>query len=207
MNSNRIWVIGGVLVTIVVLALGGLLGVKPQLDAAANSNDQRASVETLNEQHRRDLASLKEEFKQVDQIAAQVADLRKSVPASSDLDSIVAELAAMQAVYGVTVISYSSSDPATFLASEEIAAAVPASVNGSNFLTVGLSIGIAGPRDAMLAFVNGMQTNPRLMLVNSLNVSDEDETVITAVVYVLLDTPLIDPNAVVTPAPTATAAE
>jgi len=206
-SNNRIWTIGGVLVIIVVLALGGLLGVKPQLDAAASSDDQRASTEALNAQHKRTLASLEEQFAQVDAIRGQVAEVRNSIPGTADLDGVIGDLAAFQAASGVSITSYSSGDPTPFMASEEIAADVPGSVSASNFLTIEINLVISGTRPAMMTFVNAMQTSNRMMLVKSLNVSDDDETVISALVYVLLDTPIGAAAEAAVPPVEATASE
>ena len=212
MSNSRIWVIAGALVIIVVLALSGLLGVKPQLDAAQLSNDDRAAVESLNDQHRAEIAALKEQSTRRDAIAAEVAGLRTSVPAIPDLDGLTGQLAQLAALHGVVITAYTPQDTTMFVPSAEIAATVPASVNATNFVVISVSITVEGTRDAALAFVNGLQSGGRLVLVSDLTVGAESDGVtsvaITGLVYALLDTPLVDPAAVAeTPAPEAAASE
>lgn len=213
MDSNRIWIVGGTLVVVVVLALGGLLGVKPQLDAAAVSNSDRESVELMNRTHTAELARLKEQAANIDQLAAQVAELRRSVPTSADLDTFIGELALLQAANKVSVASFVPSDAALFVPAPEIKAVVPATVLDNNFVTISIAITVTGAREATLNFLSGLQAGSRLVLVSDVNVAAADEagvttTTITGLIYVLLDAPYVDPTAVVAPAtPEATAAE
>jgi Tfp pilus assembly protein PilO len=211
MNGTRIWVVGGLVVILVILGLGVLVGVKPQLDAAAALEADRANVEVVNAQHDATLRSLKEQFVRVDEIRSEVAVLRDAVPAQADLDSFTGELAALQSQYGVVIGSYTPGDPAMFVPAVELAEAVPPSVNGTNFVTIPISLSVTGEREATLAFVDALQKGSRLVHVSNLSVAASAEgstTVsITALVYALLDTPIVDPAAVV-PAPTeAVAAE
>ena len=196
--SNRIWVIAGTLIIVVVLALAGLLGVLPQLDAAKSSNDETASVEATNAQHRAELAALKEESAQITQITADVAELRKSVAATIDLDSVIADLAAVQAATGVTISNYTSLVPAAFAPSPGVIAQVPATITSSNFLTTELQITVEGPRDAAFAFIKSLQTGSRLYFVSDVSGTGPTTTMLTVTVYTLLETPLVDPAAAAT---------
>jgi len=212
MPNTRIWVIAGALVVFVVIALGGLLGVKPQLDAAQASTSDRETVEALNVQHAAELVALKEDFTRLEEVTAQVAALRSAVPAHADLDTFNGELAALATQAGVVVTSYAPQDLAMFAPSAEIAPLVPPTINSTNFATISVSIAVAGTREGALAFVSGLQSGPRLVLVHGLNVSAVEEGVTTVTIsgllYVLLDTPYVDPAAVVeTPAPEAAASE
>lgn len=211
MTNNRIWVLGGVLVIFAVLVLAGLLGVKPQLDAANTSATERANVDALNAQKRIELVSLKEEFSRLEAISTQVAELRKSIPASPDLDVFTGELAALQAAHGVTVTSYSPQAPAVFVPSEKSSASVPASIDATRFVTIPITISITGERQASLDFITGLQSGERLYLVTALTSTAGDggaaTTTINGVLYVLLDQPIVDPAATPAPAPEATAAQ
>lgn len=209
MTNNRIWVMGGVLVIVAVLALAVLLGVKPQLDAAQASRSERESVEQLNAQKTAELASLKEEFTHLDEVAAQVAELRKAVPSTPDLDTLTGQLAAMQAATGVTITSYTPSDPTVFTPAADIAAQVPPTIDATRFVTIPVTISISGTRKADLAFVNALQTGERLFLVTSVTISPDNNgvtsTSITGITYVLLDQPLVDPAVAAAAAAAATA--
>jgi Tfp pilus assembly protein PilO len=210
MNNNRIWIISGTLVIILVLALGGLLGVKPQLDAASASNSDRESVEMLNLKHAAELAQLKKQAEAIDDLSAQVAELRRSVPASADLDTFMGELAALQAANGVVVTNYTPSDAALFLPSPETEAFVPSSVMNDNFVSISVAITVIGARESTLNFVKGLQAGSRLVHVSDVNVAAAEggitTTSVTGLVYVLLDAPYQDPALAPAPAPEATAA-
>ena len=206
--SNRIWVLAGSLVIVVVLALAGLLGVKPQLDAAQASDAQRKGVEALNAQHRAELVALKDEFTRLPEISAEVTELRKAVAANTDLDAVIAEFAAMQVAHGVTITSYNGLDPVPFLPTSAVVGQVPPTVNATNFLTTEIQLTIEGTREATLAFVKALQSGSRLFFVTDLAIAPEGGSTVTMLVYTLLDTPLVDPAAVVeTPAPEAAASE
>jgi Tfp pilus assembly protein PilO len=215
--NNRLWVIAGALLAVMILALGGLLGVKPQLDAAQASDDDRANVELLNAQHAAELTALKEQSTRLAEFQASVADLRLSVPAVADIESFTGELAALEASTGAEVQTYTAEEPALFVPSESTAAVTPTSVAGTSFVKVGVTIIVKGTRDQTLDFVKGLQSGSRLVLVNDVSVAAEEQGVTTTslsgLIYFLLDTPFVDPSTEVdpnaTPAPTvdATASE
>ena len=208
--SNRIWAISGSLIIVVVLVLAGLLGVLPQLAAANAHKEEAAGVETVNAQHRSELARLKDSASQIDAVSAEVAELRKSVAATTDLDSVIAELAALQAPTGVRISNYASADPVPFAPAAGLVAQVPPSINATNFLTTELQITVDGSRDAAFAFVHALQSSSRLYSVTDISSTAPTMTLLTIQVYTLLDTPLVDPAAAATtppPAPDAVAAQ
>jgi len=213
MASNRIWVIAGSLIIVAVLALAGLLGVKPQFDAAKVSDDDRAAVEFVNAQHRATLATLKDEFARLPEITAEVEELRKSVGATIDLDAVVAELAALQVGAGVTITNFSSTDPVPFAVTAAVGPLVPGTITSSNFLTTEIQLSVTGAPRPFMNFVKGMQSSSRLYFVSDITVGADGENSVTALVYTLLDEPLVDeptavePTAVEPPAPDVDAAE
>ncbi|MET4582811.1 Tfp pilus assembly protein PilO [Conyzicola nivalis] len=211
MNNNRIWIISGALVIVIVLTLSGLLGVKPQLDAAAASDSDRAAVELLNGQHAAELIQLRTQAETIDELRSQVAELRRSVPASDDLDTFIGELGALQAVNGVVVTNYTPAEAVLFLPAPAVEGAIPASVMNNNFASISVAITVTGARESTLNFVKGLQTGSRLVLVSDVSVAPAADgvttTTITGLVYVLLDVPYVDPAAAPAPAPEAAAAE
>lgn len=210
-SNSRIWIIAGSLVVVVVLALGGLLGVKPQLDAAQLSNDDRANVETLNAQHTIELEALKEQSTRLPEFQAAVSELRSAIPATADLDTFTGELAELEVATGAIVTNYSPEDAALFVPSVKTAAVAPVAVPPSTFVKISMKLSVVGTREAGLEFVKGLQSGSRLVLVSDVAVSaDEDGTTttdVTGLVYFLLDTPYVDPAAVPAPTPDATAAQ
>jgi len=191
--NTRIWVIAGVLLMVVVLALGGLLGVKPQLDILKANNDQRSGAETLNLQHRAELTRLREQSKQTESIAAEVAELQRLIPSAANLDDFINEIATLQVAHGVRVVAYSSLDEALFAPTEQALATLPASISANNFVTISIQLTVEGPRANTMAFVEGLQKGPRLFLASDLSVTPTDTIDIKGLVYRLLDTPLMEP--------------
>ncbi|GAB2465380.1 Tfp pilus assembly protein PilO [Conyzicola lurida] len=194
-TNSRIWVIAGVLLIVVIFVLGGLLGVKPQLDAAAANDSERAGVEVLNLQQRAELLRLREESAQTAAITAEVAELQELIPAEAKLDDLIGELAVLQTTYGVSITAYSSLDEALFMPTEEALATLPASITSNNFTTTAIQLSIAGSRDNMMAFVDGLQRGSRLFLASDITMSSVDTVDIKGFVYRLLETPVVDPTA------------
>ena len=136
------------------------------------------------------------EFAQLDTLRGDVAELQRSIPAEANLDDFIEELDGLEAANGVTISSYTSSDPTVFLPTDDAIASLPASITSSNFLTLSIKMTIAGPRDKSMDFVEGLQKSGRLFQVSDLSVTREDLIDVSGLVYVLLDTPIAaDPAA------------
>lgn len=193
--NTRIWVIAGVLVVVVIFVLGGLLGVKPQLDVAAENDSQRANVESLNLQQQTELVRLRDESTKADAIRAEVLELQKLIPARQNLDDLIGELAVLQVQHGVSIVAYSSLEEALFAPTEQALASLPASISANNFTTTAIQLSIAGPRANTMAFIDGLQKGPRLFLATDVSASATDTVDVVGYVYRLLDEPVADPTA------------
>jgi Tfp pilus assembly protein PilO len=206
MDMNRIWVIGGVFVMAVVAVLGVLVGVKPQLDTAGTADEQRSAVEAQNLVHAADLAAIKEQFTQLPELQTELATLRESLPAVPDIDGLLGGIHSLEATHGVHLAAFTPMDAAAFIPSADIAATVPASVSGSNFVSIPIELTVDGPMANVMAFIEGLQTGDRLFLASKLDVNEVPDSPgvysarITGLIYVLLDVPIapaVDPAAVV----------
>jgi Tfp pilus assembly protein PilO len=206
MDRNRIWVIAGVFVILLVAGLGWLLGVKPQLDVAQAADEERAAVDAQNLVHAEDLAALKEQYANLDEYTSELASLRESLPASADLQSLLGELNALEGANGVKITGYSALDATPFVPSAEIVDVVPASVSASNFVSIPVEVTVDGPSANVFAFIKGLQSGGRLYLVSDLSFTNNEDApgtvsaTISGLVYVLLDQPIAaatDPAAVV----------
>jgi Tfp pilus assembly protein PilO len=133
-DKNRLWIIGSVLVMVVVVALGWVVGIQPQLAATAIANDQRVSVEQANAAQQASLDKLKEDFKGIDKLNQELAALSKSVPSGTDVPDYVDQLDALASanhvtLKGLTVADAEAYTPVALVA--PAAAAVPAAPAGS----------------------------------------------------------------------------
>ncbi len=195
LSSTRNWTIGGVLVTIVVLLLGFFLGVQPQLQAVALAQRDLAGVEAQNQIQRAELETLRQQFELLPEIAAELEELRLSIPATSSVDEFTTQLSALLAATGVTLVTFTASDPAPFVASPGVAAQVPPGVDAGIFVAIPFQLSAVGPRDGIIAMISGLQDGRRLALVDQftmLNAGDEGAVGVdlSGLLYVLLDEPV-----------------
>ena len=114
MDKNRIWVIGSVLVMVVVLVLGWIVGIQPQLAATATANDQRASVEQTNVMQEAALAKLKKDFAGIEALKDELASLSQSVPTGTEAPAFLNQLDALAIAYGVTLTGVTMDDPQAY---------------------------------------------------------------------------------------------
>jgi Tfp pilus assembly protein PilO len=208
MTTTRLWAIGSVVVMLAIAAGAWFLGISPQLDAAATAKSDTSDVESQNFLLQKDLTALEQDVADLAKNQAKLDGLRVSIPASDSLDTFLGQLDKMAVASGVAVTGFTSADSVPFVPSSAAAATVPADISGSNFLSVPITIATTGTRDQILDFVDELQSGDRLILVSDVSVSiGEDGSTtgqIVALLYVLVDEPLVDPNAVATPSPTPT---
>lgn len=133
MNSNRLWVIGSVLAMVVVAVLGWMIGIQPQLTAAAVSTAQRLTVEQTNARYAAVLAKLKADHENLPVLQQQLAQLAASVPNDTDSSSFVKELNVVAGANGVTIKSLTFADAVGYKPPADPAASQPAaSTSGSS---------------------------------------------------------------------------
>lgn len=206
--SNRLWVLGAVLVSIAIVVLGWFLGISPKLAEVGIATLERQSVEAQNTAQEEAIALLKLQFADIDAYEDDLKELQSSVPEESSLDTffdtIVAESAANGlivdnitalegAVYGGSVDPTAATDPEAVQPAEPVAAdpnapaaALDPGLTG-RFFTVGVSIRVLGSADQVYALADNLQLGKRLFLVTdvSFNTDGEPNGTITGFVYVV----------------------
>ena len=222
MNTTRLWVIGSVTVMIIALLAGWFLGVEPNLAAAAKSDADRAAIETQNIAQQGILDTLAEENGNLAAIQEEYSELQLSIPASSNTAGFISGLDDLAARTGVQVIGFTvgasqaytvpesatvveapPTDGATPSPSATAEPPAPATPVGSvavtsplitpqNFVGIAVGVDLKGTYGAVLSYLDGLQSGPRLVLVTGINsVADVDGgsgTVtahIDAMIYVL----------------------
>jgi hypothetical protein len=116
MAIPRIRLLLAAVLSIGILALGWILGVAPQLEAAALARADRASVEAQNEVHRARIVELQAQFARIDETRAELAALQLQIPEGSDLPGFVDELTAIATAHNVKVNQYTAEEPLSPLA-------------------------------------------------------------------------------------------
>lgn len=210
MDKNRIWLIGSVLLMIVAVVLGYTMGISPKLDEASSAKETRLGVEAQNEIYELQLAQLKKQFENIDELQAELDDLRQEVPADARFPDLIKQLEKAASKHNVTVTIISVSDPQLYVpipADEAAAPAsdtadgaegeapadaadatapvapapLPAAVDAENFVAVPISLAVAGKYQNVLNFMESVQKGKRLFLVNTFSSTAEKQPAAVAV--------------------------
>lgn len=160
MTSTRIWAFASVFVIAIVLVLGWLLGVSPLLVQAGRSDTMRLDVEAQNLQHEATLVSLRADNERLDEILAELSDLRADIPDGADLDVLSDFISASAAQTGVILASVTYSEPVPISLAESSS---PAGAEG--LFLVATSISALGTDDQIATFVGLLQSGERDVIV------------------------------------------
>jgi len=113
-DRNRLMMIVAVLAGVAVLALGFLLGVQPQLAAAAEARSQQESVDAQNEALRATTQQLRSESERLPDLRTELAAAAASVPADPAMPTLLRQLDEMAAGAGVTVSGFTTADAVSY---------------------------------------------------------------------------------------------
>jgi Tfp pilus assembly protein PilO len=178
-----------------ILALGWILGVAPQLEAAALARADRVSVEAQNEVHRARIVELQAQFARIDETRAELAALQLQIPEGSDLPGFVDELTAIATAHNVKVTKYAAEEPLSPLAVQaaiappvaepaptepapapDDAASAASSTNitttvaattTENLFAIPVSLSLSGTDLDVCAMLADLEAGPRLFFVTS----------------------------------------
>ncbi len=187
MNLARVWVGGGILAVVAVLAGGWVLGVQPMLATAEDNRAQRASVAALVATQERQLAELKEQAENRDELEDDVETLRAALPEGTAMPELVGEINELASAAGVRITAFGSSealalaDAATAEPAAEdaaggtAAAAAPGTPTDSGTVAIPVQFTAKGSLDALLDFLARVQDADRLLLPSGLAVALQEE--------------------------------
>lgn len=194
MDRNRMMLIAAALTGVVVLALGFLVGVQPQLVAASSAESQQQSVEAQNETLRASLATLETDNAKLPDLKSELATLDTSVPSQAALSSFLTELDQLAGASGTTVTGFTSSDATVYeptttdvaatdeaasdsggTAAASTAPAAPTApdlvtdplVTATNFSSIPITVSIQGSYAQARDFLSKLQGGSRLFLVTT----------------------------------------
>ena len=131
MDKNKIWLIGSVLAMVLILALGGLLVVQPQLAAAAVADVDKTAVEASNAGQAAVLDQLRQDFAGIDVLRAELAPLNESVPSGTEMPAFVNQLDALASASQVTLTEISVADAVPYAPVVAPVAAAPTAESGA----------------------------------------------------------------------------
>jgi len=218
-TSSRLWTIGAVTAMIILLVAGWFLGAQPFLAAAAVADEERVGIDAQNTAQQAEILRLTEENDDLPAIQDEYKKLSASIPSSSNTAAFIQGLDGLAASTGVQVIGITVSESLAYTvpasaavvdppadsaepAPASTAAPVPAIPTGSvaavsplitpgNFVGIKVGVDLKGGYQQVLAFVDGLQTGSRLVLVTGFtsDVNADDPNVVTAridgMIYVL----------------------
>lgn len=182
MSTLRLWVIGAVLASVVIIALGWFLGVSPRLAEVASAEAERQSVETINVGYEATLIELQQLSAELPALSAELDALRLSIPADPALSPLLGELNALAESSGVFLDQVVASPPALF--PEE-------NLEGSGVIglvVLPVTIEASGPGTALDSFVEQVQFGERLILVTSIDLTEDPvsgSVILTGFIFVL----------------------
>jgi Tfp pilus assembly protein PilO len=205
-----------VLITMVlmvaVVAGGWTLGVQPALASAFAAESARTDVRSQNDAIRAEVAALQVAQAELPALEADLATLNVSIPVTDDSSALIDGIhdlarAADVVVDGITLEGPQPYAPPQAAATTDAAGetAVETTVDPlqpttdsritpANFVLVPVTVAVSGSFGDVLDFVRGVQTGPRLFLVNKLSSATDAEgdgskvsASVGGFVYALLD--------------------
>ncbi|GIJ50897.1 hypothetical protein Val02_77830 [Virgisporangium aliadipatigenens] len=155
-RKDRLWIIGGTVVAIVLAAVGYFALVAPQNskthDRQAETEDVLLQINKLNSK----LAQLRKDNEKLDEEKAKLADRKLALPSESGVSDYLRSLETLGAQTGVKVQTLSISEAAP--------------VSGTTARSVPLTMLLAGPIAKVQDFIDRtLQDQPRAVLITSVD--------------------------------------
>ncbi|MBD8661138.1 hypothetical protein IFT72_13195 [Frigoribacterium sp. CFBP 8754] len=132
MDRNRLMMFAAMGTAVVVLALGFLLGVQPQLSAATASREQITTVTTQNEQIRAAIAQLQADNDALPALRSELGTLQTAIPSSASLSTFISEVSRLSDETSTTVVDITTTEAEAYA---PVAATAPADAAASTDAT------------------------------------------------------------------------
>lgn len=91
-NQGRLWLIGGLMLSMVLFAGGYFLAVAPQRERAADAIEQRESVEAKNTKLRAKIETLKKQFADLPARQAELSKIQNALPKEEGVANLIRDL-------------------------------------------------------------------------------------------------------------------
>ncbi len=190
LSKTTLWVAATAAVCVLAVVASWLLLIGPKRAEAAELRDQTTATEASNAALTLEIEELKSQFAELPQRQAELAAVKKAMPESPEIPTLVRELDAQAAANGVTLMSVTPSvaialagegapapqpDPAAVPAEGEAAAPV-AAPSGDTLAAVPVDVVVVGNFYNAKLFLKAVQTAlSRDYLVQGLNVVAEEQ--------------------------------
>lgn len=187
--KTRIWVFATGIVCAVVLLLGVVSGLLPQLSAANATHQLANDTEDQNLIFQAQLDALSADDANLAELNRELEDLRQAIPGDAASAAFVAQLAEIEASSGARLSAYhvltpftqeAVTDPTAEQVTEgEVATdgTVPATPTASGLQPIPLTVEVTGEtREQVADYVRALQTGDRLITVELARVYLDDST-------------------------------
>lgn len=197
MNTNRITILGGSVLIVVILLIGYLIGISPELADADASLAQQHVVDADNLAQQAATDVLKAKFANIGPLRADYAALQAEIPMSLNSPDLVDQMKALADGAGVVILAIKIGQPqamvppvaavaaastatnpvtpaASAAAVTSTAAAAAALAGRLYFSTVEITLG--GSSVSVFNFVNALQEGKRLFISNRVVVTSGGTT-------------------------------
>lgn len=191
-QSNRTWILIGVVLSIAIVVAGWLVGIQPQLAATARADAGATSLDDQNALAELELARLKVQAEALPELQSQLDSLRLSVPERLKLEAFSAELVQIAASTGVTLTAVSFSQAIPAVPAAAYAESVPAQLPIQNLVSITYTVSLIGTQEGLRSFLRGVQFSERLSIFPAFTLAQGPEATnwgmdVTGVVFVLVD--------------------
>ncbi len=204
MNTNKLWMLGSLLISGVILLAGWFIGVSPMLASAASSELDLAATRSTNAAHAATLDDLTQRSSELPALKAESEALQQEVPLDADLSDFIRSINGIQEQTGTVVTDLTVSDGIPFSpvvpevepvastgdAEADAAAASAATdieavassgassqlLTPENFTAVPVTVAVDGTLEQVLAFIDALQSGQRVYLVTDLAVAQDATT-------------------------------
>ena len=235
MNAvGRIWMIGGAILAVLIVALGWFVLAMPQLTAAAQAGAQQADVDAQNALLEAQLVEMQGQYENLDDLKEELEALQLTVPGTQDLDDFVDQLATDANAAGVVLDSVKIGKsipwdelPTSWKGSagggeegdagdvspnqgEIVAPVLPAATLTPNLYGLEVTLDVGGDASQTTAFFNLLQSNEgRLILLYNVQIRYATSLTGTILAYIFVaHDPTTGPvGALPTPTPTPEATD
>jgi Tfp pilus assembly protein PilO len=202
--STQVWGLIAVVVCGAVLAAGWFLAVSPLLATQAMADKARRDAVVQNDSISADIKTLEAQKADLADYEARDAELEAAIPSGIEAAAFIRSLNDLALASNVQISALAFSDPSPYVAPAGDAAdaefapnpATDARITGENFLVVPVNIEVKGGWNEVLAFTHGVQNGSRLVLVTTVNTTEDTglfTTKLSGAMYVLVRTPVAAP--------------
>jgi Tfp pilus assembly protein PilO len=207
MSNTRPWILGAAALSVLLAVASWFLLISPERSKAADYKAQRVTQQQQNDQLRLDLAKLKAEKSDLPAKQAELAVIKRQLPNSPALPTLIRSLNSIAAESGAGLTSVAPSTPVSAATSAAAAGGAAAGVVPANLVAIPLTIVVDGTYAQSELFLQKLQTKvTRGLLVQNIQIAVQSSkslsndtpptpvgnllrTTIQGQVFVLLDTP------------------